>query len=53
MPDISMCSNKECPIREECYRFMVKPGINQSYSLFEFDKEEGCDYFMNDDVNKL
>jgi len=46
MPDISMCNNSKCPLREDCYRFKAKPGYYQTYADFEYDEEEGCDYFM-------
>lgn len=36
MPDITMCMNKECEKRYECYRYMVEPSsVMQSYSKFE------------------
>lgn len=25
MPDISMCSNKKCKFKKDCYRFTAKP----------------------------
>ena len=32
MPDISMCSGKECPLRFSCYRCNAKPNdARQSY----------------------
>jgi len=31
-PDISMCSTKECPLHETCYRFTATPSdFRQSY----------------------
>jgi len=32
MPDISMCSGQDCPLKETCYRFTAKPNeLRQSY----------------------
>jgi len=32
MPDITMCTGGECPIRERCYRFKATPSeYRQSY----------------------
>lgn len=43
MPDISMCSNKECPLREGCYRFLATPSEYwQSYCRFEPNKSGEC-----------
>ena len=40
MPDFSLCSNLECPLRDNCKRAMIyddnKP--NQSYTTFSFSK---------------
>ena len=58
MPDITMCDNTDCPLRESCYRHTAKPTpIWQSYSRFEpefvFHDRDGysemdveCDYFI-------
>ena len=51
MPDISMCSNQFCPLKEKCYRFNAKPNeFRQSYGMFEF-KDGVCDYFW--DINPI
>ena len=45
MPDITMCTGKDCPIAETCYRFIAKPGYWQSWFLevpYDHEKEE-CD----------
>lgn len=36
MPDITMCVNTKCPIREFCYRYRAKPDERQSFAMFEF-----------------
>lgn len=54
MPDITMCINKDCPIRSVCYRYRAKPSDWQSFAKFnwkmtpepDFDPDEpDCDYF--------
>lgn len=36
MPDISKCANKDCPIRNICYRYRVKPSeFRQTYADFK------------------
>lgn len=45
MPDIAMCSNKKCKLRESCYRFKAVPCEWQSYSSFKPIKGE-CSYFV-------
>lgn len=50
MPDISMCANKNCPLREKCFRFMATPSGRQYYGDFvPTIKEDGsseCNFFM-------
>ena len=51
MPDITMCSNKTCPLRMKCYRFLAKPSPRQSYSHFQPRFPRGattdqCEYLM-------
>lgn len=54
MPDISMCTNKQCPLRGDCYRAQAVPdSVWQSYSKFEPRLESNgkveeilCDYFI-------
>lgn len=33
MPDITMCTDNECPVKETCYRFKAKPLEYQTYFL--------------------
>lgn len=39
-----MCLNKECSIKEKCYRYVAPPSQWQSYSMFEGG--ETCKYFL-------
>lgn len=43
MPDISMCNNKLCPIKELCYRYMAIPEEYQLYAKFD---HHNCKYFL-------
>ena len=46
MPDISMCANKDCQIRMECYRYTAEPHpFRQSWGNFEYDN--GCDHYLD------
>lgn len=50
MPDITMCANKQCPLREKCYRAMAVPNEYwQAWSWFESSVVEGkveCEMFI-------
>ena len=50
MPDISMCSNDECPLKNSCYRFMATPSeYMQSYTKFNFEVKNNhimCNHFV-------
>lgn len=46
-PDITMCDDKECPLKETCYRFKATPSeFRQSYFSESPRKEDKCDHFM-------
>ena len=45
--DITMCSSKFCPMREECYRAQAKEDSVQSWNNFEYTCNEDsgfCDF---------
>jgi hypothetical protein len=46
MPDITMCENDVCPMRQGCYRFMAKPDAWQSVATFTPTSDTQCDNFM-------
>jgi len=55
MADISMCTNKECPSKEDCWRFQASPSEWQSYVGHIFDPATGkCSSFypMNDALRR-
>ena len=40
MPDISMCENEACDMKEKCYRFMAEPNpYRQSYSDWDRQRD--------------
>ena len=51
MPDISMCTNGECPLKQKCFRYTAKPiEHRQSYSMFKptvVDGEITCEWFWD------
>jgi len=47
MPDISMCINDTCPVKDKCYRYTAEPAFMQTYSSFVF--KEKCDYFWDNE----
>ncbi len=50
MADITMCQDKKCPKRENCYRYKVKPSLyRQSYFVRTPRKEDNtCEYYWED-----
>lgn len=48
MPDISMCSGLECPLKETCYRYKATPASWQSYLVdVPYDNiKNSCEYHM-------
>jgi hypothetical protein len=46
MPDITMCKNEECPLKDKCYRHEAKPSTMQSYFMDIKPNEKGeCKYY--------
>lgn len=48
MPDITMCSGQNCPLKESCYRYKAKPDeYRQSYFTEPpYDREYSkCDMY--------
>lgn len=47
--DITKCFGEGCPVRDNCYRYTVKPDRYQSYSDFtQLIKDGKCEYFWED-----
>lgn len=47
MPDISMCVNQDCLVKERCYRFRAIPSDYQSIAFFTPNDNGLCSYFWN------
>lgn len=50
MPDIAMCGGGDCPVKENCWRYIAPASHWQSYFEDPPFTEEGCNYFW--DVNE-
>lgn len=48
MPDITMCKNEQCIIKNDCYRYTAKPDRIQSYAMF-IPVGGKCDYFWENE----
>ena len=46
MADITKCDGNDCPLKEDCFRFKVKPDEYQSYFVGIPFKDGKCEYFM-------
>ena len=54
MPDIAMCGNKTCPLKDMCYRFTAKPSPYQSYFHGPGPIENGkCNYYIENGVKSV
>lgn len=47
MPDISMCVNQDCLVKERCYRYRAIPSEYQSIAFFSPDNNGMCDYYWS------
>jgi hypothetical protein len=47
MADIAMCQGNECPVKEDCWRYMAPVSRWQSYIAAPPYTEEGCEYFWD------
>lgn len=44
MPDITMCRNKKCKRKTECYRYIAIP--NKFYQSYFIPNEKKCENFI-------
>ncbi len=49
--DIKKCTNKACPIKEDCYRWIVKPSDHQAYTFFRFSREGEREYYCGHQIS--
>jgi hypothetical protein len=47
MPDIAMCTGDECPVKENCWRYMSPSDRYQSQFASPPYTEAGCEYFWD------
>lgn len=49
MPDIAMCKNTKCTLKEQCYRFTAYASeYRQTYGMFK-QKNGDCEHFWNNE----
>ncbi len=54
MPDITMCSNDDCPMSLRCYRHEAEPNMRwQSYSAFSPAEDGKCNHFWAIDHSQM
>ena len=56
MPDITMCSGIDCPLKENCYRYTAQPSKYRQSFFSEVPyniEEKRCEYFMNNYLKEL
>jgi hypothetical protein len=54
MPDITMCKDHDCNLKESCYRYASKPDIYQSYFMSSPKDEDGeCRYYWEHIIEKI
>jgi hypothetical protein len=51
MPDIAMCKNDNCPLKDSCYRFKATPDSYQAYTIVEKEEYEdgNCPIYIRDE----
>lgn len=43
MADITMCQNKECKLKDNCYRYQAVPSrFWQSYAEWDYKRDKSC-----------
>jgi len=47
MADITMCNGEGCEAKNTCYRFTAIPSMRQSYFIESPIKNNGCEYYIN------
>ena len=45
MPDITKCNDKECPLKDKCYRWWSEDSYMQSYFVESPRKGDECEHY--------
>lgn len=53
MADITMCSGKNCPVANKCYRFTATPSDHQSYFLSPPYDGKSCSMYWGDNAQSI
>lgn len=54
MADITMCGNKDCTLKETCYRFTaIANPYRQSYAGYQQGEDGKCDDYWDNNPKKL
>ena len=54
MPDITMCKDYDCKLKETCFRYNAKPDYYQSYFVGSpKDEDAECRYYWGDNQNQM
>lgn len=52
MPDITMCKGGDCPLKENCYRYLAEPCEYQSYFMeAPFDNSK-CEHYWEIEIHE-
>lgn len=52
-PDITMCVGTDCPQKETCYRYTVKPSDYQSYFINPPIKHGKCEMYWGENAQSV
>ena len=52
MSDTTMCEDKECPLKLNCYRYTAQKGERQSYFMWTPRKGNECEYYWESEITK-
>jgi hypothetical protein len=53
MPDITLCFGKDCPYKDNCYRYTAKPDEYQAYFSNPPIKDSKCDYYWGPNAENI
>ena len=53
MADITKCRDKDCPVKEKCYRWTAEEDMMQSYFVESPRSDEGCEMFWGENSEQI